>query len=216
MLRLFVINGTSKELYSKTFLIYNVHSLLHLVDDIKYHGSLHQFSAFPFENKLCSLKRTICGKNKPLQQFVNRTIEITEINTMTYDHFIMKDSLVASSIHSAGPCLSLIGIQYKKIQWNNTILSLKEGDNAVITSNYDVIKIVNFVDTASGIFVIGKRFEKYRDLYTVPCKSSDLNIYIVQNLYEQPNKWHLSDILYKAILIQYKNKDAFISFPMRK
>lgn len=170
MLRQFVTNSTSDELYGKTFLIYNVHSLLHLVDDIKCHGSLYEFSAFPFENKLYSLKRAIRGKNKPLQQLVNRTIEMTELNTMTCDYFIMKDSPIVSSIHSAGPCLSLSGIQYKKIQWSDSILSLKEGDNAVITSKYDVIKIVNFVDTVSGVFVIGKRFQKYRDLYTVPCK----------------------------------------------
>lgn len=212
MLRQFVTSSASKDLYGKTFLIYNVHCLLHLVNDIKCHGSLHKFSAFPFENKLGSSKRSIGGKNKPLQQLVNRTTEITEIN-LTCDHFIMKNGPIASSIHSVGICLSLSGIQYKKIQWNNTILSLKEGDNTIITSKYDV---VNFIDTASGIFVIGKRFEKYRDLYTVPCKSSDLNIYIVHNLCEQPNKWHLSDILYKAILVQYKNKDAFISFPMHK
>lgn len=85
-----------------------------------------------------------------------------------------------------------------------------------MTSKYDVVKIVNFVDTASGIFIIGKRFEKYRDLYTEPCKSSDLNIYIVQKLCEQPNKWHLNDILYKTILVQYRKKNAFISFPMHK
>ncbi|XP_011868416.1 PREDICTED: uncharacterized protein LOC105562288 [Vollenhovia emeryi] len=216
MLRQFVINSTSKELYGKTFLIYNVHGLLHLVDDIKCHGSLHEFSAFPFENKLQSVKRAIRGKNKPLQQLINRTIEINEINTITCDHLIMKDNPVVLSVHSTGPCLSLTGMQYKKIQWSNTTLSLNEGDNVVITSKNDVIKIVNIVDTASGIIVIGKRFEKYRDLYLVPCKSSDLNIYIVKNLCEQPSKWHLNDILCKAILVQYKNKDAFVSFPMHK
>lgn len=138
------------------------------------------------------------------------------MNTITCDNFIMKDNPVVSSIHSTGPCLSLTGMQYKKIQWSNIILSLKERDHVVITSRNDVIKIVNFVDTASGIFVIGKRFEKYRDLYLEPCKSSDLNIYIVKNLCEQPNKWHLNDILCKAILVQYKNKNAFVSFPMQK
>lgn len=213
-LRQFVVNSTYKNLYGKTFLIYNVHSLLHLVDDVKYHGSLSEFSAFPFENKLSSVKRMIRGKNKPLQQLINRTLEMTEVNSIDGDAFVMKNGPVITSTHSAGPCLSLTGTQYSKIQWNNSILSLKDGDNAVITSQNEVVKVINFVDTENGIFLIGKRFKKYRDLYNMPCKSSNLHINVVENLSEQPPKWHLNDILYKAILVPYKKKN--VSFPLQK
>lgn len=213
MLRQFVISSISKDLYGKSFLIYNVHNLLHLVDDVRRHGPLHKFSAFPFENKLASLKRAIRGKNKPLQQLVNRTLEKTETDSNNCNKFITKDGPILKSVHS-GPCLSLIGIQYKMIRWHGTVLSLKEGDNIVITSKNDVIKIINFVHTSSGIFLIGKRFQESKDLYSTPCKSSNFHIYIVKNLCERPDKWHLTDISYKAILVQYKARNAFAVFPM--
>ncbi|XP_070191797.1 uncharacterized protein [Littorina saxatilis] len=43
-------------LYGQDFLVYNVHGLVHLADDVKTFGPLDRYSAFPFENFLCSLK----------------------------------------------------------------------------------------------------------------------------------------------------------------
>jgi len=39
-------------LYGKEMLVYNVHSLIHLPDDVKKFGPLDRFSAFPFESFL--------------------------------------------------------------------------------------------------------------------------------------------------------------------
>lgn len=40
----------SKEIYGIEFLVYNVHSLCHLTDDVQRYGPLDNFSAFPFES----------------------------------------------------------------------------------------------------------------------------------------------------------------------
>nr|XP_042913313.1 uncharacterized protein LOC122273300 [Parasteatoda tepidariorum] len=55
MLKSFV--RESEELYGENFISYNVHSLIHLPDDVLNFGALDQFSSFPFENHLQILKK---------------------------------------------------------------------------------------------------------------------------------------------------------------
>ncbi|XP_076674436.1 uncharacterized protein LOC143372265 [Andrena cerasifolii] len=43
---------TFKLLYGSEHVSHNIHNLLHLVDDVKNHGPLYDFSCFPFENFL--------------------------------------------------------------------------------------------------------------------------------------------------------------------
>ena len=46
-----------EQLYGSRHLVYNVHNLLHIPDDVANYGSLDQFSALPFENYLGLLKK---------------------------------------------------------------------------------------------------------------------------------------------------------------
>lgn len=45
------------------FLVYNMHSLLHLPDDVKNCGKLDNYSAFPFENYLQTIKKMLRAKS---------------------------------------------------------------------------------------------------------------------------------------------------------
>lgn len=52
------------QLYGPEFLIYDVHGLVHICDDVKQHGNLDDFSAFSFENYLGKLKIKTCQKTQ--------------------------------------------------------------------------------------------------------------------------------------------------------
>lgn len=54
---------------------FNVHNLLHLTNDVKYHGPLDSFSAFKFENKFYQFKQMLQVSRLPLQQLYNRISE---------------------------------------------------------------------------------------------------------------------------------------------
>lgn len=66
----------ARVIYGSTFVVYNVHGLLHLTDDVKtFHCPLNDISAFPFENFLQEVKKLVkIGKN-PIVQVAKRMAE---------------------------------------------------------------------------------------------------------------------------------------------
>jgi hypothetical protein len=75
LLHRFVTTATSEDLYGRGFMVYNIHSLLHITDDAKHFGSLNNCSCFPFENYLSSVKRLVRNGKSPLQQIAKRLKE---------------------------------------------------------------------------------------------------------------------------------------------
>lgn len=85
-------------LYGSSFVTYNVHGLIHLVDDCKYHNcSLNKLSAFPFENMLGSLKRLVRGPHNPVVQVVKRLSEASDkirpLKSVQKISSVIKDSM---------------------------------------------------------------------------------------------------------------------------
>lgn len=73
MLKEFV--GKFTELYGVEDTSYNIHSLLHLADDVKLFGHLDSYSAFKFENFMQILKKMVKKSSFPIQQIRNRLNE---------------------------------------------------------------------------------------------------------------------------------------------
>lgn len=73
MLKYFV--NTYGNIYGKGYVTSNVHNLSHLVDEVKKFGILQNFNAYPFENKLYSIKKMLRQGNKPLSQITKRIME---------------------------------------------------------------------------------------------------------------------------------------------
>ena len=75
LIKYFVINST--EIFGQLFCVYNIHSLLHICDDVAfYNAPLDSLSAFPFENFLQQIKRLVRSKHNPISQICKRIDEI--------------------------------------------------------------------------------------------------------------------------------------------
>ena len=99
-------------LYGKNQLVYNVHSLIHLPDDVRCFGTLDNVSSFKFETFLYQLKKLVRKPNKPVAQIVKRVKE--------GDLFLKKNetsSLLYHCLHLEGPLQRNYPycMQYKKI-----------------------------------------------------------------------------------------------------
>ena len=66
------------KLYGEQSMIYTMHSLIHICDDVRRFGSVDEFSAFPFENTLGRMKRMIRNGKLPLMQICRRLSEYAQ------------------------------------------------------------------------------------------------------------------------------------------
>jgi len=64
------------DLYGGEHISYNVHSLIHLVDDCRVYGVLDNFSAFTFENSFQSFKCKLIKKNLFLLNYIIMNFKI--------------------------------------------------------------------------------------------------------------------------------------------
>lgn len=116
-------------LYGPEFVSYNVHGLVHISNDVKQHGNLDEFSAFPFENYLGKLKKLVRKPDNPLAQIIRRLSE-------TDNSTVREDCLrrVLRKEHQNGPIqpvFSGVFNQFKEILLSGTVIRTSEGDNCV-------------------------------------------------------------------------------------
>lgn len=101
-----------EHLYGPTFNTYNVHGLLHLIDDVRHLGSLDSYSAFPYENNMSTFRKYCRKPGLPLQQFFNRITEIQSFGTSTKHNV---DSFICASMHR---CITMILIVLSIVMFN--------------------------------------------------------------------------------------------------
>ena len=181
------------KLFGSQFVVYNVHSLIHLSEDAEIHGALDNVSCFPFENYLHSLKRMVRRPNDPLPQLINRLGELARTG-----HGRTHDSGTAISLgkrHMDGPVPQ--GIEGRFTQHRQCqvryFVSSKDGDNCFLLWGSTVILVCNVIKTATGVFVAALKFAEMRPYYTYPFSSDKIGIMVATKLTKKPELVPIAD-----------------------
>lgn len=193
----------SPRIYDKYFVVYNVHSLIHLCDDVEKFGQLESFSCFEYENLLGKLKKSVRGTNRPLQQLYNR---IEESRSCTKLHknkeYLAKGKFLCSDNNFR--CSDLFMTEYH--------ISVRYPNNIVMVGNkFFIIKSLYFLN--NNYLFSGSPFRYMQNLYKYPIESSKLYIYFVRaEDKERTVNFLISSIRCKCMA--HKHKDGYAVFPI--
>src|SRR6185436_19723373 len=202
-----------KQLYGAESIVYNVHGLVHLADDVRRHGPVHNFSGFPFENYLGTLTKLVRKAHLPLSQVVRRLLEIESVKVSALDN--SDDSIQYGSVHSNGPVpqqLQPCDAQYKQVVLPSFTVKVSDGDNCINVGGSSVGLVRNIVVYRGETFLVYDEFRLLRNLFTYPCQSSDLQIYVVSNFLGFLQCVKLNETIAKCVIFPHGYE--FVAVPL--
>jgi hypothetical protein len=148
----------SRNIYGDSFLSYNVHSVIHLVDDYLKFGPLDNISCFPFENYLGMLKERLTGRNRVLEQLVKHlNFENARVNHIKHNANNSKGTInIGQTVYKAGTLGS-----------KDNGVFLKSGELGIIKSIVGDLLQVDIYSTG--------------EYFTEPVKSSATGVFVMVN-----------------------------------
>lgn len=184
-------------IYGDANYCYNIHSTIHLTDDVERYGVLDNFSAFPGESNLASIKRMLRGGYKPLQQIVKRIIERESVDMIV--------EAVPRRLGLHKNILTLTGLR----------LDSSERNRWILTKDGFVFKVKGFSQVNDHIQINGTVVDKkiQTDLYNVPIMSSKLSIFVSKLKEKEDLTITLDNIYCKLYKIQTTTEE-FAFFPL--
>ena len=162
-LKRFVNNFSA--IYGAHHVVYNVHNVVHLADDVLYFQCpLDKISAFPFETYLGRIKKMLRSSRRPLSQLRNRLYEMDNLDSHV--------STLSSSKFSDHSALSIL----------SSFIENSPADSICLVNGCEAIEIT----AITGNFIIGSPLiisknpnGSYVDYFSSPIPSSLLSSFVV-------------------------------------
>ena len=193
---------TFAQIYGAEYLVYNVHNLIHLADDVRRFGPLDNISAFPFENYLGHLKKHIRKPQHVVKQIINRISEKDFCRPSGALHF----NLGAHRQHCSGPVnVDMQGMtQYKELQLQKFCIKLNDKDNCVIIDE-NVCLVRNILSDSSSEYLMYEKFESKEAFFSYPISSDSIGTFKVSRLSKKTEMCPVSAVQHKCVIMPYKS-----------
>ncbi|XP_031783890.1 uncharacterized protein LOC100116041 isoform X1 [Nasonia vitripennis] len=208
-------SNSFQKIYGYESVTFNIHNLLHLAKDVKKYGDLQSFSAFPFENYMCSLKKFIRKGEKPLPQIMRRLTEYESIMDIKNQNNAAKRQTHVEKIHYSGLVTNNrdFECQYNKFSFDSCVINVDDiRNNCVMLTDGTIVNVVNICKSNDILYFIGKRCVKRQDLFTFSdFRSNVLGINIVTES-DVLEEWR-SDMI-QAKMFKIPSATNFITYPI--
>ena len=156
-----------EKFFGSSNLVYNVHALIHLVNDLKKFGSLDNFSSFPYECFLYKLKRLIRSPKHALRQLIARLQEksATQLFTLKAPRHLVQPILKKE--HTCGPVPPNYSYcrQYNMLCLKVFTITTEQPDNC-FEVNEDIAFAVNILQNSSNIYVVFRKFKMIESYFS--------------------------------------------------
>lgn len=200
-------------LYGSDFVVYNIHGLLHLCDDVKVHGHLDLISGFPYENYLQMLKKMVRKPHSPLTQVIRRVSEMR----ISEERIFAKQKNVAMGQHNEGPLPQMMGSsvkQFKKLIFDGVTIRTCGGDNCLRINN-DIALVQNILLHEGCYYAVYMLYTRREHFFSYPVDSTDLGILVVSGLSPNLKCARLDETVRKCVRIPLlESRDTFVVFPL--
>ena len=200
-----------KQYFGEIQIIFNVHNLLHLADDVLRFGPLDYFSAISFENFLQTIKQLVRKGSYPLAQIMNRLNEKSQIaitqrkHSIPQGHFILKNDINVQLPNNYSK-------PHRKIQFCNFFLSDKKPDNCCYLKDGSVVVIKHICYLNDLPIILTFKYENLTSIDNYPIDSTLLDIYKTNKLSANLQAWPISSIKKKGFRV-FSNGFYYI-FPL--
>ncbi|XP_011684334.1 PREDICTED: uncharacterized protein LOC105447823 [Wasmannia auropunctata] len=200
-----------RQLYGDDTIIYNVHNLAHINEDVLMFGSLDNFSAFPFENYMQSIKKMLRKSEKPLQKLYKR---ISENFNETFQYDCNKSNMpILKKKSSKVPPMNCTSA-YCIIEFSDFTLTDKKPNNCCYLTDKTIVVIEHICYNKEKIpVIIGKKFLTKNSLPFYPCESQNMDICVVKNA-SNLEMWPITEIVKKAVQLSFENANTWCCMPL--
>lgn len=201
------------EIYGCEHIVYNVHSLIHLPDDVNIYGPLDNYSAFPFESYMAVVKRLLRKHNQPLAQLSNRIAEINNMNFVklkqNLEHFprLNQKTLVKEQDGQKTVYLTVIMEKFK--------ITRSRKNKWLLTKNDNIIAFEYLEKIDNELYIYGSETTGKENFYDVPVASSHFKIFKTTTVETNPCYWKLNDIVQKLFCMECSEGAGYrVFFPL--
>lgn len=205
-LRLFIPH--SIRIYGSKFVVYNIHGLLHLVDECDRGFILEELSAFKFENKLKSIKETLKSGLHQLQQLDRRDQEKSSSKVLLSS----KATHVKLSFKRRGFPGGVEEEHFKRLKAGTLLLKVGKSDSCFRTKTGDTVVLRDIVLRRKKVYLMARKFLACEDFYNYPLPSSELGILKVSELGGRSRPYRLKDFDSKCYLMP--DGEHFVCVPI--
>ena len=175
LLRDFVISSKCNHTCGSHFTTYNVHSILHMADDVEYLSlPLDSISAFSFENFFVRLKHAIKSPHLPHEQVINSVKRgfLKPVSSANCAYVYKKCSNIRSRNFPQKP-------HFCSLTYKDDLYSIAFNDSFILTDCNKLFQIAYIVQSDYPILVCKDINNLMQNLYDLPIPSSYLGIFKV-------------------------------------